>query len=195
MGKYWNMLTRTLHNILILWSFKSRQEEVDICQSSWRICPKLNFLKQQLILQKVFRDGFPPIFSDSKTWFSAFISSILLAVLPSLSSLDLLQIFPEMTTINFSRSDSLPPPPVVKSQLHKPRDISLNSIQIMNVYDCNGTNIFMRWKMKCSTQRSKVEWNISSFTDWKKFVPLHEWENMHYLFYITCTKIQFFKKI
>ena len=41
-----------------------------------------------------------------------------------------------------------------------------------------------------STRRSRVEWNISSFTEWKYFVPLHEWENIHYLLYITCTKIQ-----
>ena len=34
-----------------------------------------------------------------------------------------------------------------------------NSIQIMNVYECNGTNIFMRWKMKCSIQRGEAELN------------------------------------
>ena len=34
-----------------------------------------------------------------------------------------------------------------------------NSIQIMNVYECNGTNIFMRWKMKCFIQRSEAELN------------------------------------
>ena len=32
-------------------------------------------------------------------------------------------------------------------------------IQIMNVYECNGTNIFMRWKMKCSIQRGEAELN------------------------------------
>ena len=43
------------------------------------------------------------------------------------------------------------------------------SIQIMNVYECNGKNIFMRWKIECSIQRSVswVEWNIQSFTEWK----------------------------
>ena len=25
-----------------------------------------------------------------------------------------------------------------------------DNIQIMNVYECNGKNIFMRWKMECS---------------------------------------------
>ena len=40
-------------------------------------------------------------------------------------------------------------------------------IQIMNGYECNGTDIFMSWKMKCSIHRGKAEWNISSFTEWK----------------------------
>ena len=35
----------------------------------------------------------------------------------------------------------------------------LISIQIMNVYECNGTNIFMRWKMTCSIQRGEAELN------------------------------------
>ena len=35
----------------------------------------------------------------------------------------------------------------------------LYTIQIMNVYECNGTNIFMRWKMKCSIQRGEAELN------------------------------------
>ena len=29
----------------------------------------------------------------------------------------------------------------------------------------------------------------------KIFVPLHEWENIHYLFYITCTSIQILKQL
>ena len=43
------------------------------------------------------------------------------------------------------------------------------SIQIMNVYECNGTNIFMWWKMFMfpSTWWSRIEWYISSFTSWK----------------------------
>ena len=32
-------------------------------------------------------------------------------------------------------------------------------IQIMNVYECSGTNIFIRWKMKCSIQRGKAKLN------------------------------------
>ena len=33
------------------------------------------------------------------------------------------------------------------------------SIQIMNVYEYNGTNIFKRWKMKCSIQQGEAELN------------------------------------
>ena len=32
-----------------------------------------------------------------------------------------------------------------------------NGIQNMNVYECNGTSIFMRLKMKCSIQRGEGE--------------------------------------
>ena len=73
----------------------------------------------------------------------------------------------------------------------------INGIQIMNVYECNGTNVFMRWKMKCSIQRGKAELNCTFYlpTNENIFVPLHEWENIHYLFYITCTKIQILKQI
>ena len=68
-----------------------------------------------------------------------------------------------------------------------------NIIQIMNVYECNGTNIFMRWKMKCSIQRgAKPSWMVHFiFHRMKIFVPLHEWENIHYLFYISCKKFKF----
>ena len=41
---------------------------------------------------------------------------------------------------------------------------------LMNVYSCNGKNIFIRWKMECSIQLGcrLVEWNIPSFfTSWK----------------------------
>ena len=42
-------------------------------------------------------------------------------------------------------------------------------VQIMNVYECNGKNIFMSCKMKSSIQRgaSRVEWNFPSFNKWK----------------------------
>ena len=32
-------------------------------------------------------------------------------------------------------------------------------IQIMNGYECNGTDICMRWEMECSIQRGKAELN------------------------------------
>ena len=32
-----------------------------------------------------------------------------------------------------------------------------NNIQIMNGYECNGTDIFMRLEMECSIQRGKAE--------------------------------------
>ena len=51
---------------------------------------------------------------------------------------------------------------------------------------------FMRWKMKCSIQWGKLHF---IFHQMKTFVPLHEWENIHYLFYITSTKIQILKQI
>ena len=78
-----------------------------------------------------------------------------------------------------------------------------NSIHIMNVYECNGTNIFMRWKRKCSIQLGFASLNgtfhlsswIKHFTfhRMKIFVPLHEWKNIHYLFYITAKWIFFSK--
>ena len=34
-----------------------------------------------------------------------------------------------------------------------------DSIQIMNGYECNGTDIFMRLEMECSIQRGKAELN------------------------------------
>jgi hypothetical protein len=41
--------------------------------------------------------------------------------------------------------------------------------QIINVFSCNGKNIFIWWKMKCSIPLGcrLVEWNIPSFTSWK----------------------------
>ena len=55
----------------------------------------------------------------------------------------------------------------------------------MNVYECNGTNIF-----------GEAELMVHFiFHRMKIFVPLHEWENIHYLFYVPCTKIQILKQI
>ena len=46
-----------------------------------------------------------------------------------------------------------------------------------------------RWNVPFN--EAKPSWMIHFiFHRMKIFVPLHEWENIHYLFYITCTKIQ-----
>ena len=62
----------------------------------------------------------------------------------------------------------------------------------MNVYECNGTDIFMRWKMKCSFRRGEAQINWTFHLSpkiMKTFVPLHEWENIRYLFYMTAKLI------
>ena len=38
-------------------------------------------------------------------------------------------------------------------------NVMCNSIQIMNGYECNGTDIFMRLEMECSIQRGIAELN------------------------------------
>ena len=63
----------------------------------------------------------------------------------------------------------------------------------VDVYECSGTNIFIRWKTKCSIQL--CENGIFLLSPNEIFVPLHKWENIHYLFYITCTKIQILEQI
>ena len=46
-----------------------------------------------------------------------------------------------------------------------------------------------RWNVPFN--EAKPSWMVHFiFHRMKIFVPLHEWENIHYLFYITCTKIQ-----
>ena len=74
-------------------------------------------------------------------------------------------------------------------------EAELNSLQIMNVYECNGTNIFMRWKMKCSIERGETELNrtfhlspnenICSIARMNKKKKKKKKKNIHYLFYIT----------
>ena len=64
-------------------------------------------------------------------------------------------------------------------------------IQTMNVYECNGTNIFMRWKMKCSIQRGEAELNGTfHLSPNENICSIARMRNIHYLFYITCTKVQ-----
>ena len=51
-----------------------------------------------------------------------------------------------------------------------------------------------RWNVPFN--EAKPSWMVHFiFHLMKIFVPLHEWENIHYLFYITCTKIQILKQI
>ena len=51
-----------------------------------------------------------------------------------------------------------------------------------------------RWNVPFN--EAKPSWMVHFiFHRMKIFVPLHEWENIHYLFYITCTKIQILKQI
>ena len=66
----------------------------------------------------------------------------------------------------------------------------------MNVYECNGTNIFMRWKMKCSIQRGEAELNGTfHLSPNENICSIARMRNIHYLFYITCTKrFKFFNK-
>ena len=40
-----------------------------------------------------------------------------------------------------------------------PNNYTITIIQIMNGYECNGTDIFMRLEMECSIQRGRAELN------------------------------------
>ena len=51
-----------------------------------------------------------------------------------------------------------------------------------------------RWNVPF--HEAKSSWMVHSiFHRMKIFVPFHEWENIHYLLYITCTKIKILKQI
>ena len=55
-------------------------------------------------------------------------------------------------------------------------------IQIMNFYECNGSNIFMRWKIKCSIQWGKAKLNGTFHLSPKENICSIAWmENIHYL--------------
>jgi hypothetical protein len=58
--------------------------------------------------------------------------------------------------------------------------------QIMNVYSCNGKNIFTWWKMECSIQLGcrLVEWNIPSSPH--ENILTIALINIHYLYTDTC---------
>ena len=81
------------------------------------------FLQVPMGVRGIFR---PPVQGGSSELISKFLSPMILYNHPS---------YFKSGEINSCRLSPLP-----------------NNIQIMNVYDFNGTNIFMRWKMKCSIQ-------------------------------------------
>ena len=59
-------------------------------------------------------------------------------------------------------------------------------IQIMNVYECNGTAIFMRWEMECSMQRGKAElYRTFHLSPNENSCTIARIKSIHYLFYIT----------
>ena len=67
------------------------------------------------------------------------------------------------------------------------------NIHIMNVYECNGTHIFMRWKMKCSIQRGEAELNGTFHLSPHENICSIARMKKHYLFYITAKSIFFSK--
>ena len=65
---------------------------------------------------------------------------------------------------------------------------------IFKRYYTNNECLWLQWykyfhevkdEMFHSTRRSRVEWNISSFTEWKYLFHCTSEKNIHYLFYIT----------
>ena len=69
----------------------------------------------------------------------------------------------------------------------------------INVYECNGTNIFMSWKIKRSIQLGFASFN-ATFNEWKycsiarmKKKKPNKQTLIHYLFYITA-KLIFYSK-
>ena len=65
-----------------------------------------------------------------------------------------------------------------------------NIIQIMNVYECYGKNIFMRWKIECFIQWGKAELNGTfNFSLNENILSIARIKNIHYLFYTTSKEI------
>ena len=61
-----------------------------------------------------------------------------------------------------------------------------NTIQIMNGYECNGTDIFMRWEMEFSIQRGKAELDKTfHLSPNENSCTIARMKSIHYLFYIT----------
>ena len=58
----------------------------------------------------------------------------------------------------------------------------------MNVYECNGIEYCMRWKIGCSIQQGVAELNrTSNLSPHAIFYPIVRMRNIHYLFYTTPT--------
>ena len=58
----------------------------------------------------------------------------------------------------------------------------------MNGYECNanGTDIFMRWKIKCSIQRGEAGFNRTfNLSANENICTIARMRNIHYLFYIS----------
>ena len=47
------------------------------------------------------------------------------------------------------------------------------NIPIMNVYECNGKNILMRWKMECSIQRVVAEFTKTALLISNKLLEIN----------------------
>ena len=61
-----------------------------------------------------------------------------------------------------------------------------DTIQIMNGHECDGTDIFMRWKMVCSIQQGKVKLIRTFHLSTNENICTITWmKNIHYLFHIT----------
>ena len=63
-------------------------------------------------------------------------------------------------------------------------------MQIMNGYECNGTDIFMRWKIKCSIERGEAKLNGTfNLSPNENICTIARMKNIHYLFHIISKNI------
>ena len=76
---------------------------------------------------------------------------------------------------------------IPETYVRKPWLIVLVNIQIMNGYECDGTDIFIRWKMECSIQRGEAKLNRTFHLSPKENImyTIARIKDIHYLFYIT----------
>ena len=60
----------------------------------------------------------------------------------------------------------------------------------MNGYECNGTDIFMRWKIKCYIQQGEAKLNRTfNLSPNENICTIARMKSIHYLFYITSKNI------